>query len=142
MHLSVPHCPLSITEMCTRVLPAPNPQRYQHSSTLHKPQRRTLLSRSCSVLSHLINAFLEVWGGGKLCAESNSSLLMLRSVSRAGLLHGYRVKSKAWDLLSIRRSPLILVFQTLTQSGRGQLTHESSPRLISRTRYPLFTNCA
>lgn len=142
MHLSVPHCPLSITEMCTRVLPAPPLPKIptqQHSS------QTTKKNPSLQILQCLIplnKCFLRGVWGGKLCAESNSSLLMLRSVSRAGLLHGYRVKSKAWDLLSIRRSPLILVFQTLTQSGLGQLTHESSPRLISRTRYPLFTNCA
>lgn len=142
MHLSVPHCPLSITEMCTRVLPAPNPQRYQHSSTLPQTTKKNPSLQILQCFIPLNKCFLRGVWGGKLCAESNSSLLMLHSVSRAGLLHGYRVKSKAWDLLSIRRSPLILVFQTLTQSGLGQLTHESSPRLISRTRYPLFTNCA
>lgn len=142
MHLSVPHCPLSITKMCTCVLPAPNPQRYQHSSTLPQTTKKNPSLQILQCFIPLNKCFLRGVWGGKLCAESNSSLLMLRSVSRAGLLHGYRVKSKAWDLLSIRRSPLILVFQTLTQSGLGQLTHESSPRLISRTRYPLFTNCA
>lgn len=95
-------------------LPSPTIPTTAALFTSHKKES---LSIDLEVFIPLNKCFLWGWGGEKLRAANNSSLFMLHSVSRTGLLHCSKVKSKAWDLLSIRRSPFTLVFQTKDPFG-------------------------